>query len=619
MLQRKKREYTKDETEVGLLLTDPFLFMQHFWKGETTIPEARSDLPEEWRGKQIFTLEQRRMLLDGWPYMIMYDRYPAMCDKSSQRTILRTSRKTGKTLSLEVIYIFVAMNAIVPPGEVYEGLMHAPAENQIGPVMQRIHAKTDKTPIFKHMHKTRKMDSGVDDWRNGWRWHTRIEGPPALGGKNMVGLRARVVVGDEGDYGGKAAFEERRQTALPQAYERWCGVPREGADSHFRTIARSPLTPWSKCMQGRWELPFRWDMRTNILYHSAEAWRNEMGQDNWDSGRVKTQVLGLDGGEGISVFPVVETVRSPWFRHIQMSIMDWRQAPDAIFQQLDIDGLLVALDGEEPSEWLVHCDYGFDPSPMEVGISFRVEYDWYEFARITAMRMASPDAAEFINTLDLWLPKKPVLIAFDAHGRGAGTYEILRDENGKYNKYDYTSRLISPEFHTVIEDARVTVHYKCKSSVVRQYTEYGPAWYCEACSKVVPDSDAGPMRVRSKQYYTVKLADAMRIANRRRNGELLGPDQQGVILAAEDYDLISELNGTTGIPTGQGGTQLKLFPPLGPNEDHKTDAWRCLARALHWIEIMGAKESDDSGLGDFGFFDTNPGRREHRARLLAHP
>jgi len=604
-----------------MIMTDPLLFLMHFWKADTTVPESRLDLPEEWRGSQVITLEQRKMCLSGFPYMTMYDRYPEFCSRSAQRVLARTSRKSGKTLILfESRYVFLAINAVVQSGEVREGLIHAPAENQIQPVLARVDSKVERTPLFRMLHGTLNRERGTDDWFTGFRWHRRIEGPPAVGGKNMVGLRGVVALGDEGDYAGKAAYEERRQTLLPQAFETWGGVPREGVDSHFRTVARSPASPWVKCMQGDWDKPFRWDVRANPLYHSNEAIKNEKGQDGWDNGRVKTQVLGLDGGEGVSVFPVVETVSAPWFRYIQMTIYDWDSTPDAVFQQLAIDDLLVALDGDEPEAWMIHCDYGYDPSPMVVGISFLVKSNWYEFARISATRMHSPAAAKMLNALDLYLPKRPLLIVFDAHGRGAGTYEILR-EGEEYAKYGYADTVISPEFHTVVDDDRVMVHAKCKNSVKRRFTEYGPAWFCEACQKALTQDEVMPTRVRSKQFYTTELADGFRIANQRFRGDELAPEVYGIVLAAEDHELVSELVGTRGMATGTGGTQLKLFPPLGDDVDHNTDAWRCLARGIYWLRVMGAKQSEKEELDDFGFFDTSPESRRFRLRAgsSAHP
>ena len=60
----EKHKITEDELMFGLLLLNRYWFLKFFWGVETTIPENRVDLPEEWRGTQRITKEQRLMALD---------------------------------------------------------------------------------------------------------------------------------------------------------------------------------------------------------------------------------------------------------------------------------------------------------------------------------------------------------------------------------------------------------------------------------------------------------------------------------------------------------------------------------------------------------------------------
>lgn len=59
-----KRELTDAELKFGRLLLNRLWFLQFFWKEELTIPDNRPDLPEEWIGEQIISVEQKMMALD---------------------------------------------------------------------------------------------------------------------------------------------------------------------------------------------------------------------------------------------------------------------------------------------------------------------------------------------------------------------------------------------------------------------------------------------------------------------------------------------------------------------------------------------------------------------------
>ena len=595
MALKRKIEFSAEELQVGLaILTDPIGFLLHFWKDDVTIPKSRVDLPEDWRGNQVLTREQVILATDGFLYMILGDDARKIHPGVHQRVLARTSRKTGKTLiGFERNYIQIA---ITYTGErISEGLFHSPGDAHMAPVVSRIDSKVDKTPLFAMMHDRRNMDSGIDSYKTNFRWHRRIEGPPAMGGKNMVGLRASHILGDEGDYSGKGAYDERRQTALPTAFEFWGGVPREGVRSNFRLVARQQGDDWSRLVQGRWELEERWDIRANPLYHSDQAFIEQLMGDPWSHGRVQTQILGLDGEEGVSVLPVVPTVQAPWYRYIMATDADLASDMDAVLGGLDFDSV-----PNTAMDWMIHADYGFSPSPMVIGISFLDSESscWIEFARLVVYRAHAPMAAKLINLLDINMPRQPRILVLDAHGRGAGTYEVLR-ESEEYARYKYKERLVSPDFHAIIEDERIRVHKRCKSVVSGRTAELGDSYYCERCRIMISSGETEPQRVRSKQYLTSALDDMLRAGQAWLETRFTKSDY-GILLAHQDIELVDELKGTKGVLRGDG-TQMVFVPPGGRDEDHNTDAWRCLARG---ITILHDRD-DDGDWGDLfgmGFF-----------------
>lgn len=601
---KEKRAFSAEAYETSLaILTDPIGFIMHFWKSETTIPQDRIDLPAEWLGEQVITLEQRLMWCDGAVYMLMSSHAPEIARKSSQRVLARTSRKTGKTLRFEAIYIQIAICHV---GERTEGLFHAPSDVHLQQVLARADNKTDTTPLFKVMHTRRSNEVNIDEWATGYTWHRRIEGNSGTG-RNMVGLRAKHVIGDEGDYAQEAAHSERQQTALPSAFWFWGGVPRPGAQTVFRKIARNDNT-WSSHVQRpeNFRAGIFYDMRCNPLYHSQEAWKREIGANPYESDWVQTQVLGMDGGEGSSAFPTLAIASLPFkYFYITDRDVETDEQMEAFITSLGLGDTLPV----EPQGWTIHCDYGHSPSPMVIGISYLYDYIWYEYARISALRMHSPAAARLLNAIDMAMPIQPIAIAMDPHGRGAGTYENLR-EMDIYQPWDYKTRLISADFHTRIEDNRIMVHKRC-NRVVQEISEFGEPtrfWECPNCRTTVYEDEVRPMRVMAKQLLTTDLSEALARAARKLSGENKESDatgagehtDYGVVLARADEELISELAGTTVVTSSANGN-VSYMPPLGKTVDHNTDAWRCLMSVVRHIKDVEAFSEEDLIVDEFGF------------------
>jgi hypothetical protein len=333
----------------------------------------------------------------------------------------------------------------------------------------------------------------------------------------------------------------------------------------------------------------------NPLYHSQEAWRHEISSQSYDADYIQTQVLGLDGGEGTSAFPVVASAPIPFkYANISESDISTDDKLDALIQELDFNSM------SDAEEWAIHSDYGHSPSPMIIGISYRIGLIWFEYARLHALKMHSVAAARLLNALDLALPKRPNVIAMDPHGRGAGTYETLHHSD-QYQAFNYKERLISADFHTRLEDPRIMVHKVC-NRVVRELSDPGDHsryWNCDNCRRVVYDDEVIPQKVGAKQLYAVDLAEAMVRGSQALNGEDIV--DFAVVLAEADEELRNELAGTMATTSPTSG-HVTYEPPQGKNVDHNTDTWRCLMAVTRYYWNLEAQHHYSSVLDEFGFF-----------------
>lgn len=575
MPARQKKKLSPDELELGMLLTDPYLFTLFFWKDDLTIPEHRLDLPKHWRGNQVITLEQRLLFLDGTIYFLFRDTMPEEAVKSSKKVLARTARKIAKTIAYESKYIQAAITNTRPG--VTEGLFHAPGEAHIGPVLTRVDSKVDKTPLFDLLHTSRNQSRGIDEFTVGdarWIWHRRIEGQSGTG-RNMVGLRAYNDFGDEGDYGQEEPYNERQQTELPECFTWWGGVPR-GIRGQFWRIARTGLgKDWSRHVQGAHD-HLHYDMRASPLYHSNEAWRDVIGNDTYDSQRVQTQVLGLDGEEARSTFPIIAV-------NHKLPLMTMKLRSSDMPDLLSMTRVLSRIPFgkvEKASRWIIHSDYGFSPSPMVVGVSYEMSSNvWAQLARFTLQRMDNVQAAMFLHAVDKVLPVPAVLICIDAHGRGAGVLDTLHKQP-EYAEYNYSERVIPAGFETQTPDPRVSLHKKCRQPV-REVVP-GQWWVCDTCHiQFGNEDDLRPAMIPSKQLLTSDLAECLAAGQKFLDTGML-TYSEAVILAG-DSELIDEMQGTTSIDTASG--YVRFIPPH-KDEDHSTDTWRCLMRALRVLRDM---------------------------------
>lgn len=560
----EKHLWSDDELDAALVLTDTLLFALTFWDDELTIPENRLDLPEAWRGRQVISKEQRIMCLAGCDYMVFRDTAPELAARSSRKVAYRTSRKIAKTLFMEarMMQIPLLKSSKTP----LEGMIHTPGDRQMAPLMDRYEKKLVREPFFALMHRSMARDSGIDNWKNGWTWHWRIEGSEARAGYAMVGLRAYAMMGDEGDYANEKAYVEREQTALPGCYQYWGGVPR-GVRGVFWSECRNPRSGWSV---------FRFDMRANPLYHSPQAWEDQVKGD-WNSQRVQTQVLGRDGEVAVSSFPVIPVDASLPFVVKAFNETDYQNNAASLtnFLGLPVGGVVGA------EAWMIHLDYGFSPSPTELGVSYYRKGVWFTLGRFEIRQVEPVRMAHIINLIDQQiLPKPASLILVDAHGQGFGVLSALQQEP-RFESCDYTARAIDVGFASTTKLPGVFVHSKCGSRVhtvgdERQYV-------CDRCNTTIwNQKDLREASLPTKMYLTDEMKSAMSEGKKWLD---TGHYPSGVaFVMGNDSVAIDELTGTTEITRPSGQT---LYIPPQEGVQHITDHLRCLVSgALRFSQIQ---------------------------------
>ena len=580
LVQRHKWDW--DEVCAALGLLDPLLFALQFMAEELTIPVSRLDLPAEWRGRQVISLEQRKMVYDGAVYRLWRDVLPEAAAESSQKVALRTSRKIGKTLFIEAALVQIPITNTLPGTT--EGMFHTPRENHMAPIKNRLEARILNVPLFRMMFRDFDAASGIMNWRSGWIWHFRIEGMSNTG-TNMVGLRAYVMMGDEADYSQTAPFVERKQTALPGCAELWGGVPR-GVRGVF----------WQVCntIEGRTWSIHRYDIRSNPLYHSQREFADQVNGD-WYSQRVQTQVLGRDGEEAVSSFPVVPVNPSAKYVVRKFTAKEYERYKNALPEFLDIPVSVV----EDTDAWMIHLDYGYAPSPTQIGISYLRDGLWQILCRMEIMRVDTAPMANLIATIDTRiLPKRAALIVMDAHGQGRGVLSALQTEE-RWDQENYGNRAVAVGFETSTPVPNIKLHRKCKQMVRQENDGY---WTCDNCHERIFDEKQMTEALRqTKAYLTDVLKEAF--ANGARLLGSGGKDWPGGISISlgDDAEVIEELAGTTEI-TSQGGQTRYITPK---EQDHMTDMLRCLAsgaeRYITMITDWDQFKSDDYGWGDNPF------------------
>ena len=623
MALKQRIHLSRDETNaVALTLCDPIGFARHVMPQRITIPESRTDLPESYRGKIVLSHEQRLMALDGMWFALTRWRRPEVA-VGSRKVMARTARKTAKTtLGYELRYCWIS--AINPVGRRVEAMLHAPNEVHLAPVETRIAAIIADSPLLRSLFRGKNEERGIWTWKTGITWHHRIEGEQRdRAGRNMVGIVATAVLGDEGGYSRAGAYTERKQVAVPDCVEFWGGVPRPVEFGIFKEIAartweqmeRGEKPVWSIHGNPPMDSPLwktrhqRYDMRANPLFHSDKAYLDQLGTGTWDTDDNKTQVLGLDGASGSRAFNSIPRAPVPFYF---VRITDNDVSAGTV--ESILSSIPFAEMEEQAEEWRFGIDYGFNPSPMVVIVFYRHGDIWYEYARIEALRCDTFDAAKIVHVLDSCLPYLTSSLGIDTHGQGRGLGDTLC-KSPLYSSMGYSDRLVHAGFNTSLDDTRSMTHRKCRSAVTLTDSQ-AKIYMCATCTEYVDESEVMPRRVQAKEILTTDIMEAFSFAERRFSDVPTEEDGWGLVLAYDDVELLSELEGTVAV---QASKVVRFEPPDG--NGHSTDAIRAFAMTMRSDGGYDATRlapirlvMEEFGAYDFGTTETSDTMYDLRVR-----
>ncbi|APU89126.1 hypothetical protein Rctr71_006 [Virus Rctr71] len=545
------------------------LFILSYWGDGLEVPskEKRPDLPKEYR---------------KYDHVLTYALMEMFCDESPKQ-LYCTSRKRFKTGKIEA---YIIQKCVTYTGDrMVEALFFAPRENHLMPVLNRVKSKVLRTPLFEMMLESWNASDGIVKWRNNVTLHTRIEGQQ--GGENMIGLRAELFcVGDEMAYGSQAAEDERKNTLVPGCPVIYAGVPNGWRNSYFYTLDQTTHgNSWSR---------HRGTILDNPIYHSKWAMKEELAKhkDGIESHSWRTQVKGEWGDESYQSFPVIGTARH-YSERAMITARMWASQPI---------GALVKIPTVDASEYIIHGDIGYAPSPTELGISALIGSTWTLIARYTLFQISMPEQARLINAINREiLPIPASLIGIDAHGQGSGVLQTLHSDGiPEINDwaYDYKSRAFDVGFAGSMEDVNIWICKEC-NRVVRIDRD---AFYCDFCKKTIYSTTRlKHPRVQTKQRLTQELKEMLVTGvTRIFDGEVMqtqGPRE--AIVFFRDPDLIAELEGTTE-QQASDGVSVRYIPPNGVQ--HITDCVRTMVATILRREATEISDSVDDWLEIAGFF-----------------
>ncbi len=519
-----------EDLALGLVILDPMLIVLQYWGGDVTMDDGHQDI----------SLEQRLFL----------------CDESD-RVLLCTGRKIAKTLSLERDVVQIGLTHR-QRGTLDEALFFTPAQAHMNPVRDRIFSVIQREPLFLEMvernagsgHPIMSKGDGVLQFKTGLKWHFRIEGVSGSD-VNMVGLRARYIVGDELAFGNDICHKSRINTALPGCWWKYCGVPNGVRGTPFWRIDQTPEGDhWSR---------HKYPQFANPIYASNSA-RDILARDHGGTHTHSyiTQVLGEWGDAVMSSFPP-GTIAT--YSDRQYFLYEWGGAmgTDKARRTEMLDYVYSRIGDAKNDRCIIGWDYGVSPDPAAICIFFEEEPGvWYLRIMIILRQVTSPhqlsfinQIAEYFNVAFLCTDEAIMIQQLESYA----TWELFDEERQEGN----------------IQWANLN----------------GRIELLDSRGAAVLDELGTPMKEYRKKWATDELRSAMIHAN-----EMLEYPYK-VFLPEKDVYLINELVGTTERRGLSGYVQYvtaKRTEGSQSPDDHRTDSLRYFMLAVY--ALLGARSRE---------------------------
>jgi len=306
-----------------------------------------------------------------------------MCD-NSRRVLFCTGRKIAKTIDLEAEVLQAGITHRTIGDGVDEALFFTPNDVHMVPFVDRIFSRIDRNLMLKGMvREKRRGDNTIVEFAGGLRWYFRIEGTTGTD-KNVVGLRAVAVIGDEQAFGSHNVYRSLLQTALPDARWKLAGVPNGVRRSPFYDLDQTKLgANWSR---------HKYPTFINPLYKHEGA-KAQLIEDygGVETHGYKTQVLGEWGEEMFSSFPAgsIAVGEHPYFVRELVAVTKDRM--------VDLP-LMLGVPFIRCKRFAAGLDYGFSPDPSILTVAYGDDDDvWHVYLRLKMERVPQPMQVEIIR------------------------------------------------------------------------------------------------------------------------------------------------------------------------------------------------------------------------------
>lgn len=519
-----------DEFALGAAFFDSVLLALTFWPDDLTM--KGEELPH-------LSLEQLLMFSD-----------------QSDKVLFCTGRKISKSLVVECQILRQAITEEIKPGQTVEGLITTPRESQMDVLYGRIIKKFHQDPLIDALIlKEMGGDKPETHFRNGFKWFWRIEG---LGGTdtNMIGIRARRILGDEQQLGNWICHDSRKMSALPDCTFLYAGVPNGVRGTPFYALDQTNQgSEWSR---------HKYPTFINPLYYGDEEKRKLAKDfDGENSFAYLTQVLGEWGDETISSFPPGTIAVK---RDLPPYIHEYRGDQITPYALSDTLGTVIRVNRIHCYQYAMGIDYGAtsDPSVIILASRGNQEAPWLEQIRITLAGVPIPHQTSVVHYL--------VNFVMEGTCIGISTDSIpLADE--LVRKFSGTL-LASRIFNANPGSATLLMNDDGSPKI---------------------DERGKPVKMRNKQYMTELLRRMMLCANMNLDGIKLW--------LGDDAELVEELAGTTERKTEAGFT-VYYSPKRGNawnndphlQSDHNRDALTYLAHAISTGILMSGDNYSEMAL-----------------------
>lgn len=517
----------------GLVLKDRVLFRRHFFRDQLSLEPSP---------------EQKLM----W------------CDKS-QRVLFCTGRKLSKTITLEAEIIQTGLLYKSIGDGVEEGLMWTPNDVHMVPFVDRIWSRTERNPIIAGcVREKRRGDNTILEFRGGLRWYFRIEGT-AGNDRNVVGLRAAILLGDEQAFGVDVVYKSLIMSAMPSARWIMAGVPNGVRRSPFYKLDQTKLgEKWSR---------HKYSTYINPLYYGDEA-RIRLIDDygGEKTHGYQTQVMGEWGQEMFTSFPPgAIAVGDQKFFNVELSRL----------QKEDIDLLpkTMGVGSIRCKRFVLALDYGYSPDPS-ILVGFYSDDEeakiWKQFLRVKMTQVAQPHQIDVIlHVMKRIFNGQFVGFASDH----LATVQLLQ-------------RMVTEEQEPLIFHSSPGSSTEFNMKVIR---DEDPDLY-----RILSEEDRKKetVNLHNKQLWTEWLRNWMINANQKIDATQLW--------IANIPEVSGELSGTTE-RKGERGGYIIYQAPRDPNDskrqvDHDTDAYRFATAVIHEaVKVRNVRFSEEELVKSMGW------------------